>query len=56
MPYQVFEAAGFEQDLSRNEIKGTLLDHVFQFTYTLILLGEICAIDSRWSVTRSQLV
>jgi len=37
--YQVFEAAGFEQDLPWNEIKGTLRDHVFQFTYTLELLG-----------------
>jgi len=24
MPYQAFEAAGFEQDLPRNDIKGTL--------------------------------
>jgi len=27
IPYQAFEAAGFEQDLSRNEIKGTMWDH-----------------------------
>jgi len=32
--YQAFEAADFEQDLPRNEIKGGLRDHVFQFTYT----------------------
>jgi len=24
MPYQAFEAAGFEQDLPRSEIKGTM--------------------------------
>jgi len=33
--YQAFEPAGFEQDLPRNETKGTVWDHVFQFTYTL---------------------
>jgi len=33
MPHQAFEAAGFEQE-QRNEIKGTLGDHVFQFTCT----------------------
>ena len=35
IPYQAFEAAGFEQDLLRNEIKGTMWDYVFQFTNTL---------------------
>jgi len=34
MPYQAFEAEGFEQDLPRNEIKDTMRDCVFQFKYT----------------------
>jgi len=29
IPYQAFEAADFEQDLPRNEIKGTIWGHVF---------------------------
>ena len=32
--YQAFEAAGFEPDLPRNEIKG-IMHHVFQFTNAL---------------------
>jgi len=35
MPYNAFEATGFGQDLLRNEIKGRLWDHVFQYTNTL---------------------
>ena len=35
IPYQAFEAAGFEQDIPRNEIKGTMWDHFFQFNNTL---------------------
>ena len=35
IPYQAFQAPGFEQDLPRNEIKGTMCDHVFQCTNTL---------------------
>ena len=35
IPYQAFDAADFEQDLPRNEIKGTMCDHVFQCTNTL---------------------
>jgi len=35
IPYQAFEAAGFERDLPKNEMKGTMRDHFFQFTNTL---------------------
>jgi len=41
MPYQAFEAAGFEQDLPRNEINGTMYDRVFQCTNTLNVVGVI---------------
>jgi len=34
IPDQALEAASFEQDLPRNEIKGTMCDHVFQCTNT----------------------
>ena len=30
IPYQAIKAAGFEQDLPRNEIKGTMGDHVLR--------------------------
>jgi len=37
IPYQTIEAAGFQQDVPKNEIKDTLTDHVFQLIYTLKL-------------------
>jgi len=32
---ETLEAAGFEQDLPRNEIKGTMCDHVLLYTNNL---------------------
>ena len=41
IPYQAFEAAGFEQDLPINEIKGTICDHVFQCINTLNVIVDM---------------
>ena len=43
MSYQAFEAAGFEQDLPRNETKGTMWDRVLKFTNTLIWVAYALA-------------